>query len=152
MKYQKYIFLFVALFVSFAPMITHADCQSATAAANAICIAAPGTEACLGAQAALAAECGGAGGGWGSFGLPAGSIYGILATTMNWLLAILGFIGIIAFVIAGIMYLISAGDDDMAERAKNAMKYAVIGIIVALMGFVIIQAVDLWLSASSTTF
>lgn len=84
----------------------------------------------------------------GSAGTPSGTIYGIINTTLNWLLAILGFLGIIGFVISGILYLISAGDEDMAGRAKTAMINSIIGIIVALLGFVIIRAVNSWLGSS----
>ncbi len=83
-------------------------------------------------------------------GTPGGSIMGILASTMNWLLAIFGFLGIIGFVISGILYLTAAGDEGQAEKAKNAMMYSIIGVIVALLGFVIILAVDSWLNASNT--
>ena len=75
-------------------------------------------------------------------GLPADSIYNIIQKIMNWLLGILGFIGIIGFVIAGILYLTAAGDETQIEKAKNAMLYSIIGVIVALIGFVIIQAVE----------
>lgn len=85
-------------------------------------------------------------------GTPSGTIYGIIGTTMNWLLAILGFIGIIGFVIAGILYLTAAGDEGQIDKAKNAMMYSIIGVIVALLGFVIIQAVDTWLGGSTSTF
>jgi hypothetical protein len=85
-------------------------------------------------------------------GLPTDSISGIIGRTMNWLLMILGFIGIIGFVIAGILYLTAAGDEDQIGKAKNAMMYSIIGIIVALMGFVIINAVSGWLSAGNTGF
>lgn len=85
-------------------------------------------------------------------GLPSDSIFNIIMRTMNWLLAILGFIGIIGFVISGILYLTAAGDESQAEKAKNAMTYSIIGIIVALMGWVIIRAISSWLSAGSTNF
>ncbi len=85
-------------------------------------------------------------------GLPNDTIYGIINRTMNWLLMILGFIGIIGFVIAGILYLTAAGDEDQIGKAKTAMMYSIIGIIVALMGFVIIRAVESWLSAGAFTF
>lgn len=78
----------------------------------------------------------------GSPGLPVGTPEGILVGIMNWLLLIIGVIGVIAFVIAGILYLTSAGDDSKAKTAKQAMLYAIIGMIVALMGYVVIQAVD----------
>lgn len=82
-------------------------------------------------------------------GLSDSSVESILIAVMNWLLAILGFIGITAFVISGIQYLVSAGDDDMISTAKRNMKYSIIGVAVALSGYVIIQAVDALLNASS---
>jgi succinate dehydrogenase/fumarate reductase cytochrome b subunit len=83
-----------------------------------------------------------------SSGVPEATVTNIIRTIMNWLLAILGFLGIIGFVIAGIMYLVAAGDEKMIDRAKTAMTYSIVGIIVALIGFVIIRAVDALLNAS----
>lgn len=86
-----------------------------------------------------------------SGGTPDSSIYEIIRTTMNYLLAILGFIAIIGFVIAGILYLTAAGREDQIKSAKSAMMYSIVGVIVALVGYVIVQAVDAWLNASSNT-
>ncbi|MFA9262376.1 MAG: hypothetical protein ACEQSB_03410 [Undibacterium sp.] len=84
-----------------------------------------------------------------SAGLPTGSIYGIISSTLSWLLAILGFIAVMGFVISGILYLTAAGNEAQIEKAKNAMTYSIIGVIVALMGYVIIQAVGAWLGTSA---
>lgn len=78
--------------------------------------------------------------------LPAASIVNIIGNLMSWLLALVGMIAIIAFVIAGILYLTSAGDETQIERAKKAMLYSILGVIVALIGLVIIFAVDNLLS------
>ena len=84
-----------------------------------------------------------------SAGLPTGSIYNIISSTLSWLLGILGFIAVIGFVISGILYLTAAGNEAQAEKAKNAMTYSIIGVIVALIGYVIIQAVNAWLGTSA---
>ena len=86
-----------------------------------------------------------------SAGTPDASIYEIIKTTMNYLLAILGFIAIIGFVISGILYLTAAGDEKRMGSAKNAMFYSIMGVIVALVGYVIVSAVDSWLRAGSNT-
>ena len=75
----------------------------------------------------------------------------IVKGLMKWLLVFVGFISIIAFIIAGILYLTAAGDDKQIGTAKTAMKWSIIGVIVALMGYVVIIAVDYWLNGSSTT-
>jgi hypothetical protein len=80
-------------------------------------------------------------------GLPQGTIYGIITSILTWLLGAIGIIAIIGFLIAGMMYIISTGDDDGAKKAKSAMKNSIIGIIVALSGYVAIQAIDSMLNA-----
>ncbi len=83
-------------------------------------------------------------------GLPAGTIYGIVKNLMMWLLAIFGFIGIIGFVISGIMYLTAAGSDEQITKAKSAMKWSLVGVVVGLVGLVVIYAVDAALSPFSS--
>ena len=85
-------------------------------------------------------------------GLPSGSIYEIILNIMKWLLVLIGIIGVIGFVISGILYLTAAGDDTKAKTAKQAMTYAIIGVIVALMGYVIIQAVNEMLGGANPKF
>jgi len=85
-------------------------------------------------------------------GLPKGTITGIITNIMKWLLTLIGVVGIIGFAIAGILYLTAAGDDNQIGRAKTAMMYSIIGVIVALIGYVIIQAVNTMLGGDSTTF
>ena len=79
--------------------------------------------------------------------LPDASLSEIISGTMDWLLAIVGFIAIIGFVISGIMYLTAAGNDSQIKTAKEAMKWSIVGVIVALVGYVVILAVDMWLNA-----
>ena len=95
------------------------------------------------------------GGGWvltNPYGLPSGSLLGIVSNLLFWLLSLFSLAGIIGFVISGIFYLISAGDEDMAKKGKNGMKWSIIGILVGLSGFVIMQAVNMLLSGSSKSF
>lgn len=81
------------------------------------------------------------------FGLPSGRISGIIGSVFSWLMYIFGFLGIIAFVIAGIFYLTAAGDAEQEKKAKLVMKMGIIGIVVGLIGLVVIQAVNLMLNA-----
>ncbi len=83
-------------------------------------------------------------------GLSASSVSYVLGVVMNWLFGILGFLAVIAFVISGIQYLTSAGDDDQISTAKRNMKYSIIGVIVALSGLVILTAVIAAFGGSST--
>ncbi|OGI24966.1 MAG: hypothetical protein A3J76_03965 [Candidatus Moranbacteria bacterium RBG_13_45_13] len=88
----------------------------------------------------------------GGLGLSSRPIYDIIANLVKWLLAIFGFIAIIGFVIGGIQYLISAGDEDMQKRAKKTFIYSIIGVIVGLSGLVVITAIQNMLGASTSNF
>ncbi|PIP26204.1 MAG: hypothetical protein CO140_03445 [Candidatus Moranbacteria bacterium CG_4_9_14_3_um_filter_40_7] len=87
-----------------------------------------------------------------SMGLPAGSIHDIIKNVVYWLLGIFAFFGIIGFVVSGIMYLVSAGNDEMITKAKKYMLYSIVGVVVGLMGYVILQAAKWMLGGSNTTF
>lgn len=96
-----------------------------------------------------------ASGGWSlgnisGFGLPAGSVFRIITNILVWLLGLFGIIGILGFLISGIIYLTAAGDEDRMGYAKRAMQYSIIGVIVGLIGFVIIQAIDYALNTYSS--
>lgn len=85
-------------------------------------------------------------------GLSQMSIFALIHKFMSWLLAIVGMIAVIAFVLAGIFYLTAAGDEKQAEKGKNIMKNAIIGIIVALSGLVIINATATFLTSGTAVF
>jgi hypothetical protein len=85
----------------------------------------------------------------GLLGLSCQPISAIIANLAKWLLGIFGFIAVISFVIAGIQYLISAGDENIQQRAKRNVVYSIIGVIVGLGGLVIINAVQNMLGANS---
>ena len=86
------------------------------------------------------------------YNLPGGTITGIVSGVLDWLLGIFAILGVIGFVISGIIYLASAGDDTAIERAKRAMLYSILGIVVGLSGFLIMYAIDTMLTGSSSTF
>ena len=68
---------------------------------------------------------------------------------MFYLLAILGFVAVIGFVISGILYLVAAGDEDRQATAKRAMIYSITGVIVGLVGLVILFAAQRLLGAQN---
>jgi len=86
----------------------------------------------------------------GGTGLPQGSVFGIVQNIMRWLLGLVGIVGVIGFAIAGILYLTAAGDEDRIATAKKAMTYSIIGVIVAIVGVVILQAAGGMLNAGSS--
>lgn len=65
----------------------------------------------------------------------------IFRTITNVLLFIIGAVSVIMLIIGGIRYTISQGDSTAVSSAKNTILYAVIGIIVALLAYAIVNFV-----------
>lgn len=63
------------------------------------------------------------------------TLEGILGSTLNTLLFVAGFIAVIAVIWSGILYLTSAGDETKATKAKSALLYSVIGILIIALAF-----------------
>jgi lysylphosphatidylglycerol synthetase-like protein (DUF2156 family) len=82
-------------------------------------------------------------------GLSSAPITDIVRNFMKWILIIVGIMGVIGFAIAGILYLTAAGDEDRIKSAKSAMIMSIVGVVVALLGLVIMNAVYNMLGAQS---
>ncbi|MEI7891180.1 MAG: pilin [bacterium] len=81
---------------------------------------------------------------------PTGGIGQIIANLFFWLMGIFMTLAVLAFVVSGIQYLLAAGDEDLAKSAKKNAVNAIIGIIVGLSGFIIIQAISRILEGANT--
>lgn len=66
---------------------------------------------------------------------------GVIKPIVNTLLFILGAISVVVIIIAGIRYTTSGGDSSAVAGAKNTLMYAIIGVIVALLAFAIVNFV-----------
>jgi hypothetical protein len=83
---------------------------------------------------------------------PQGGIAQILSNLFSWLMGLFTTFAVIAFVVSGIQYFMSTGNEDLAETAKDNAKAALVGIIVGLSGFIIIKAIAAALSGQSYFF
>ena len=66
---------------------------------------------------------------------------GIFRTIVNVLLFIIGAVSVIMLIIGGIRYTVSGGDSSAVTAAKNTILYAVIGIIVAILAYAVVNFV-----------
>ena len=60
---------------------------------------------------------------------------------LYFLLSIVGIIVIIALLISGATYFFSAGNEMRMETAKKSVKYAILGIVIAMGGMIIVKLV-----------
>lgn len=65
----------------------------------------------------------------------------VIKTIINALLFFIGVVAVIMIIWAGIQYTTSAGDSSKVATAKNTIVYAVIGLIVAIFAYAIVNFV-----------
>ena len=64
-----------------------------------------------------------------------------IKNVINVLLFIIGVVSVIMIIVGGIKYVLSNGDSSQITAAKNTILYAVIGLIVALLAYAIVNFV-----------
>ena len=67
------------------------------------------------------------------------SLDGILALILNILSAIVGLLALIFIILAGMRYVMSAGNSEGTNTAKNTILYAVIGLLIVALAQIIVK-------------
>lgn len=65
----------------------------------------------------------------------------LLANVLSVALTVIGIAGFIMLVVGSMKWLLSGGNAQHVEKAKNTMTYAVVGLIVALSAFIILNLI-----------
>lgn len=66
---------------------------------------------------------------------------GIFRTITNVMLFIIGAISVIMLIIGGIRYVVSGGDSTKVQEAKNTILYSIVGVVVAILAYAVVQFV-----------
>jgi hypothetical protein len=64
------------------------------------------------------------------------SLIGVLVNT---LLFVVGTLSVIMIIVSGIFYVTSTGDAGKVAKAKNTLMYAIVGLVIALIAFVLVN-------------
>lgn len=72
---------------------------------------------------------------------PDNNVSGMAKTIINIMLTILGIIAVIMIIFGGIRYTTSAGDASRVKAAKDTIMYSVVGLVVAILAFAIVNFV-----------
>lgn len=65
----------------------------------------------------------------------------MITAVINTILLVLGIIAVVIIVIGGIRYTLSGGDSSAVQSAKNTILYAVVGLVIAMLAFAIVNFV-----------
>ena len=75
------------------------------------------------------------------FGCLPNTPVGFVAKFYGWGLGLIGLVGLLFLIIGGYHILISGGDPEKIRLGKSYIVYAIIGILLAIFGFVFVQVV-----------
>jgi hypothetical protein len=77
------------------------------------------------------------------------TLSGILTKVLNIILGLTGLVAVIFLIIGGVKYITSGGNDKSVAAAKNTIMYAVIGIIVIFLAYVIVKVIANTITANA---
>ncbi len=63
----------------------------------------------------------------------------VILSMVNFFIGFLGFIAVIVFVYAGVLWVTSGGNDEQITKARKIMTYAALGLLVVIMSFSIVR-------------
>jgi len=66
----------------------------------------------------------------------------VVFKVINWILLVVGAAAVLFLIIGGFRYITSAGNETQVEGAKNTMTYAIIGLVIVLLAYVIARTID----------
>lgn len=66
---------------------------------------------------------------------------GIFRTITNVMLFLIGAISVIMLIVGGIRYVVSGGDSTAVQNAKNTILYAIVGVVVAILAYAVVNFV-----------
>ena len=68
-------------------------------------------------------------------------VNGLIKTVIQWMLGIAFGIAVLFLIIGGFWYITSGGNEETAEKGKNTVVNALIGIVIIVLAFVIVSVV-----------
>lgn len=69
------------------------------------------------------------------------TLRGLIMTMVNYFLGFLGLLAVIMVIYGGVTYVSSAGNEEAVGKAKKIIMYALIGIVIILLSFVLVRMV-----------
>ena len=75
-------------------------------------------------------------------GLPETKAKNVIINIVKWLLGLVFWLAVLAFVGSGLMFIVSFGNASIHSMAKDWLMFAIIGLVVSVLGYVIIISVS----------
>ena len=74
-------------------------------------------------------------------GVPSTSLQSFIGTILNVVFAVIGLVSVFMIILGGFTYMTSQGDAAKVKRGKDTLLYGIIGLLIALLAFAIVNFV-----------
>ena len=72
---------------------------------------------------------------------PGTDVKSIITFAINTLLGLLGLVSMLFIIIGGYQYVMSGANEELAEKGKKTLTNAIIGLVIAILSYVILRVV-----------
>ncbi|MFH1170965.1 MAG: pilin [bacterium] len=76
-----------------------------------------------------------------SIGLGTSDLKATVINVINWVLGLLGIIAVIMILVGGFQWMTAAGNEEKVEKAKKIISAAIVGLIIILLAWAIVNFV-----------
>lgn len=66
---------------------------------------------------------------------------GVMTTIINGMLFVIGFLSVVMLIWGGLRYVVSGGNSNSVTAAKNTILYAIVGLVIAIFAYAIVNFV-----------
>jgi len=66
----------------------------------------------------------------------------LIIKILNVLLTVAGLIAVLFIIIGGFQYILSGANEELAERGKKTLQNAIIGIVIIILAYVIVNVIN----------
>lgn len=80
-----------------------------------------------------------------------GSVGNILSYAITWIIYVAGALAVIYLVYSGILYITAAGNPDAAKKGQQGIVNAIIGLVIIVLAYVIVNVVISAVSGTGST-
>jgi hypothetical protein len=74
------------------------------------------------------------------------SILDVMVNIIDWISAFLGLLSVIVFLYAGYLFMTGGSNEKRLQQAKGALKWAIVGVVVAMFAFGAVRFVGIFLT------
>ncbi|MBD3245196.1 MAG: hypothetical protein GF335_04345 [Candidatus Moranbacteria bacterium] len=76
----------------------------------------------------------------------------VVVSIMDFIVMVFAALAVLAFIISGIIYITSSGNDDLMAKSKKSLIYSAIGLVIGALALIIVKLIPVILKNQTGSF